>query len=237
MRHFLLALAFLALASPGWADVAFDAYTSELGGDGAFDHTPAGTPRAVIIFVHTGGTQTTTAVTYGGVSLTQVEYFETVNAENNFDLSLWFLGSSIPTGTQSIVTTTSAGSPNVVCYTLTASADTVIENTDITIDTTIGADPSVSLGLSGNTSWVAMSFLSGLPNVSQVTPLTNWTSRDEVDEGAYVDGFYSYDTIGSTDVTCGYTAIPDNAALLCVAVTEGAAASAPNQLMLMGVGD
>ncbi len=237
MRRLLLALALLALASPGWANVAFDAFSVELASDKTVSHTPVGTPRAAIVLLLQGASQTSSAVTYGGTSMTQDTLFTTVNAETDFDMELWFLGASIPTGTQDVVVTTTAGAPNIFIYTLTAAADTAVQNTDTSIDTTAQVNPSASLALSGETSFVALGMLSGVNDVSSATPLSGWNSRSESDEGSYINGSYSYDTIGSTDVTCGWTQDNDNAAMLCFAITEsGAAGGCGTTIALTGAG-
>jgi hypothetical protein len=189
----------------------------------SFTHTPVGTPRGVIVLYSCeSSTDTATAVTYGGNSLTQVG--STITGTGN--VSIWFLGSSIPTGAQTVAVTNSKGADKrTVCVTLTGAAD-IIEQVNAS-STTTEANPSVSLALGGNTCFGCLVFHSGVANVGGITPLTNWDDNDtagpssmEYDGGGTVGAIYTYDTIGSTDITAGYTAASASVELLAAAFRE-----------------
>ncbi len=71
----------------------------------SWTHSPGGTPRGVLVFVNTlSATKTVTSVTYGGVSMneiTEATALDSVAEPGRIDT--FFLGTSIPTGDQTIV--------------------------------------------------------------------------------------------------------------------------------------
>lgn len=205
--------------------VAFDAFSASAGsGTRTWTHTPVGTPRAVIVFaVLSNATDNITTVTYGGTSCTGIAGSpNVVGTGENCAAHAFFLGASIPTGAQSVVVTQTGGSVGMCAYaiTLTAATDTEVVDSDGTISSTSIADPSVTLSLASRTSFAALAFSSGHDAVTSITQLTGWTNRNEVDLGATVTACYTYDTIGTTDVTAGWTQTADDAAAMCVAVSE-----------------
>lgn len=97
----------------------------------SFTHTPAGTPRGVLVFTfNTGGASSAedvTGVTYGGVSLTAVTGGTAADtATEPGRCTAWFLGRNIPTGAQSVVVTRTNNADTVyaVAVTVTAGNDT-----------------------------------------------------------------------------------------------------------------
>lgn len=221
--------------------IAFDAYTSMGSGTGTLSatHTPVGTPRAVIMFgVATSGSSDFSSATYGGVAMTRFTGAPVLVAGENGTVDGWFLGSSIPTGAQTAqVTVGAAGTKFAGVFTLTASSDTAVTTQDTSINSTSLANPSVTLSLGGISSWCALAFFSGQGDPTGITPLTNWTSRTEFDFGSDVGGIYSYDIVGTSDVTAGWTQTADDAGAVCVAIKEtGGAASTVKQLSALGVG-
>ena len=93
-------------------------------------HTPAGTPRGVLVFTYakaSGPPDDALSVTYGGVSLTAVSGGRAADtAGEPADCKAWFLGSGIPTGAQSVVVnrTNSTTAMLAHCVTVTAATDT-----------------------------------------------------------------------------------------------------------------
>lgn len=207
--------------------VAFDAFTANANqtGDHNFTHTPVGTPKAVIVWVVE---QTTTAdhiagITYGGVSMTEVSGSPNILSSGETGaVYCYFLGSSIPTGAQSVSVDTTATSNYITyCVTLTAATSaTQVKDSDGTINSTSQANPSVTLSLGGLTSFAALALHSGQQAVTGITPLTSWTSRSETDRGAQQAACYTFNTIGTSDVTAGWTQTADDACAVCIAVTE-----------------
>jgi hypothetical protein len=96
----------------------------------SWTHTPAGTPKGVLIFTFVNANaDDATAVTYGGVSLTDVSGGRAVDtAGEPGDCKAWFLGSGVPTGSQT-VTVTRNNNANVmyaVAITVTSSQDSAV---------------------------------------------------------------------------------------------------------------
>ena len=94
----------------------------------SWTHTPAGTPRGVLVFTYVSGTgppDDALSVTYGGVSLTPVSGGRaTDTAGEPGDCKAWFLGSSIPTGAQSVVVNRNNNANPMVAHCVTVTADT-----------------------------------------------------------------------------------------------------------------
>jgi len=171
--------------------------------------TPVGTPRGVIVYVgqRTPVDDTITGITYGGVSMTEMSDspFLGTNAEAAA-LYGYFLGSGIPTGTQNAVVTATASRAKIVqVITLTAAADLEENIAEQLMDSDNVNNPRVTLTLaSAVDSFVSEIFMSGKSSVGGFSPISGWTSRSESDMGSNGIGVYTYDTISSADVSCGY---------------------------------
>ena len=221
--------------------VAFDAEFGPNTGTGtiSWTHTPVGTPKAVIVGIaHTGLTdEISTAPTYGGVSLTEMSDSPTFfDATEDAITYAYFLGSSIPTGAQTVEVTVS-GATDKACFsvTLTAADDTEIVDTAPIAQSS--ANPSATLLLAGRTSFAGEILASGQGNPGSVVPLTNWTDRGEYDIGSQVFALYTYDTIGNSDVTAGWSnTSTDESAAVTFAISEVISAGFPIHLSLLGVG-
>jgi hypothetical protein len=103
--------------------LAYDAVSgqySDTGQPNSWTHSPSGTPKAVLVSHATpGNSVNVTSITYGGVSMTKV--LDGGNA--NRTVSVWFLGSSIPTGDQTVtINQESSANQYGYCTTLTAAA-------------------------------------------------------------------------------------------------------------------
>lgn len=212
------------LPSLTYAAVAFDAFSSVAQGTGnlSWTHTPVGTPRGIIVLIaqNVGTTDEVSTVTYGGTGMTEIASFNCDTTGEPGCVYAYFLGSSIPTGAQTVsVTVTGASAKRASAISLTATANTEIVSsvTSINADT---SNPSATLSLSSRTSFVAEVLHSGQNAVTGITPLTNWTSRLENDYGNQTAGWYTYDIIGTSDVTVGWTQTNDDAAIFAVGASE-----------------
>lgn len=212
--------------------VAFDAISTDGGvatGNLSWTHTPAGTPRGVIVFVvqQPGSTNEILSVDYGGTAMSPVSGSPLLYGSGETGaVYAFFLGSSIPTGAQTItVNVNGTGSSKFgAAYSVTASADTEIVDVDSTV-ATIAANPSVTLSLGGRDCFCCEAFLSGHGSVLSTSPFSNWTANDLLLGGgsSRVAGFYRYDTIDDVDVTAGWTQTSEDAAMIAVAISEAAA--------------
>ncbi len=213
--------------------IAFDAVSSTVPGTGALSwlHTPIGTPKGVIVFVvqNVGTADEVTGVTYGGVTMTEVTGSPNLHTTGEpGGVHAFFLGSSIPTGDQTIsVSVNGTGSSKAgIAISVTAAANTEINDVDATINSDAQADPSVTLQLNGISSFCCIGFHSGQNAPTAITPLTNWTTIAEVDFGSQTSGFYRYNTIGTADVTAGWTQTSEDAAAIAIAIDEVGSAPA-----------
>ena len=190
----------------------------------SWTHTPAGTPKGVIVWVVgvAVGDQIA-SVTYGALTLTQATGSPVLTgAGESINCHAFYGLASIPTGAQTVtVDKTTGTNPYVgMCITVTAVADTQIDDTDATINSTAVADPSVTLSTGGLTCLAAIGFGSGQDAVTGITPLSGWTSRAEVDFGSLTCGCYTYDTIASSDVTAGWTQTSEDAAAIAFLISD-----------------
>lgn len=185
--------------------VAYDA-ASNVGTEAqspSWTHTPTGTPRGVIVWVDTEfvSTDQVTSVTYGGTSMTEVTGSPLLKSSGEVAAThCFFLGTSVPTGAQTVSVTGTGQNKWGRCITVTADADTEIQDTD-TDQSDSATASAVALTLGGNSSFVAAGGVSGQPVVGSVSPATGWTSRDEYDFGGHVAICYTKDTVGSSDVS------------------------------------
>jgi hypothetical protein len=203
--------------------VAFDAFSSVAEGTGtlSWTHTPVGTPRGVRVdIVENGGTNGVSSVTYGGVAMELVS----VNAKSSGEAGTvitYFLGKSIPTGAQTVsVTVGDAVAKRAGAITLTASADTCWISADPSISSDSLANPTSTLNLLGKTCFVSLAGHSGQNAVTGTTQTTGWTNRLEHDFGNQTAVWYTYNTISTSNVACGWTQTADDAVMVALAITE-----------------
>ena len=189
-------------------------------------HTPAGTPRGVVVIVcQDSGTADALTATYGGVSMTLVRTVDgTANAEPGV-VYIFFLGSSVPTGTQTVSVSGNTTSKNISCWTVTAAADTEVETSNEVVSGSLD-DPSFTLSTGSGVECIGFAgIFSGLGTVSNVTAGSGWTKEGtgrgftgQVNAVEYLtandagDGFTcAFTTAGPDDVTMGGIAIKESA--------------------------
>lgn len=215
--------------------IAFDSSGTPASGTGdfSFTHTPVGTPRAVIIGVvqNVGSTDEVISVSYGGVSLARVGAVFHTTGETGA-VYLYFLGANIPTGAQTVIVDVNGtgSSKRVTVWALTAAANTEVVDSDTTINSDSQANPSVTLSLGGRSCWCGIEFFSGQDAATGITPLTSWTGTLEQDFGSQTGGSYRYNTIGTADVTAGWTQTAEDAAMVAVAIGEITQTQAPRSM-------
>lgn len=227
-RRFLAALICALLTLPVWSAVAFDASSNATpgGGDLSWTHTPVGTPSAVLCcLVSLNDGDAVNTITYGAASLTEVALSPNAKATGeDGSVYCFFLGAGIQTGAQTVsISVNGADIKAATVVTLTAGANTEVVDTDASINSDSLLDPSSTLSLSGRTSFAMIAFYSGQNATSGFAPLANWTSRQEASGGIESAGFYTFDTIGTSDVTAGWTQTAEDAVAISVAISEVAA--------------
>ncbi len=205
--------------------IAFDAFSSYLlgGVNPSWTHTPVGTPKGVIVWILQGSaTDEVTGVTYGGVAMTEVAGSPNMKATGEvIGCYCYFLGSGIPTGARTVQVSGGVSVAKAAyCVTVTAAGDTMLQDVDATINSDSVANPSVTMSLGGLSSFVALAFDSGQNAATGVTPFTGWTGRNETSSGVQTIGCYTYDTVGTADVTAGWTQTAEDAVAIVVAIKE-----------------
>lgn len=104
----------------------------------SWTHTPAGTPRGILVFTYNtkSTSDNATSVTYGGVSMTAVSGGRAVaNGTHPVDCKAWFLGASIPTGAQTVTVNRTNNTDEMwaVAFSVTAAADTSVHTAGIVL--------------------------------------------------------------------------------------------------------
>lgn len=227
--------------------IAYDTQSTSSGSTSPIEytHTPVGTPRGALIYV-TAPTTTdhiSGDVTYGGVTATQVSGSPWTNAATPGIVHAFLLGSSVPTGAQTVsVPLDAAVSHAVTTYTVTASDDVSVLAADFAsamsdVNGVIGP----SLGLGGVTGFVTLGYVCDVSGATSVAQPADWTATQEFDFGNEIGGAYRYTTIGTADVACqiDMTAQRD-AVVVGIALREGGGtpASRPKNSgrLMLGVG-
>jgi len=204
--------------------VAFDASTTATRTDTSdpftFNHTPVGTPKGVVVAVMNYDTATdqVVGVTYGGVSMTEIaQAADTAGEPSN--TQMWFLGASIPTGTQTVsVDMVGANGDDMfmVCATVTASTDTeVIDFDSISED---ASNPQAVMTAGGRTAIAFAALASGAD--SAPTPLTGVTNLHSNDSGAERQHFAQQTTPATGNFTIGWTLGTDDVSFVALSVSE-----------------
>ncbi len=206
--------------------IAFDAATESVRtgttDPHTFNHTPVGTPRGVVVSaIHgTSATDHVSTVTYGGVSMQRiVRATDTVTEPGAAEL--WFLGSGVPTGTQTVsadLTSATTDDIEFVCITFTSSGDTyVIDSDSVSADQ---ANPSVTLQYQGRTAIAVGALYGGGAAPSSFTPNGNCTEVASEDLGAFYAFVLRQTTPGTADFAIGGTSSSDDVAFVALAATN-----------------
>jgi len=205
--------------------VAYDAlsYLDWDTGDQSWTHSPTGTPRGILVFIVLDeATDVINGVTYGGTSMTEVTGSPLLKATGEAaGVICYFLGTSVPSGAQTIAIDYSSGTASYSAFVISLTAgtsETAIEDTT-TISSDAVANPSGTLTVDEN-SFAIVGFMSGQDAVTGVTPSTGWTNRREVDMSTMIAACYTKDANSSTDITFGWTQTSNDALAIGVAVKE-----------------
>ena len=215
--------------------VAFDAQSSSAEGTGTltWTHTPVGTPRAVLITcVQNGGTGNEFLLaTYGLSSVAEVALSPAYSSAGDEDggVAAYFLGTGIDTGAQTgavTVTGTAAKIANVI--TLTAAADTEVEDTEA-FTSASQDEPTMDLVTgAGIETYCAGALFSALGTVGNVTAGADYTKHASNDFGTRTAHFQRL-TANKTGGTYAFnwtTTAADDVAMIAVAIKEAGAVAA-----------
>lgn len=189
----------------------------------ATNHTPIGTPRGVVVVISANiTTNNLGAVTYGGVAMTPI--VSAVDTSEAGRIDIYFLGSGIPTGTQSvsIAFTGAGGTKRAEIYTMTAAADTIVDTSNF-VNTTTAANPSLTLNTTaGVPTCIYYGLWSG--NAAVVTTV----EAGSIHVAGHDYGNFVWMTARKThtggSTTIGYTLISEDFAHAGVAIEEAVSA-------------
>jgi hypothetical protein len=226
------------------ATVTFDAQNSATRTDTsdpyvALSYTPVGTPRAIIVVVIDDGTEASqvAGVYYGGsgsgstctggvLMASIIRGADGTTEQGNAEI--FFLGSSIPTGTQTVCVDLTSGTGDdmlvgVIGY--TAAGDTRIIDADALNNNQ--ADPSVTEAYGGLSAISVMGFFSGLtsPSASACSGNGVCSNVGNVDFGQQAGSIDKGPAAGTTDQVMGYTAATDDLGFAVISFTDAACAS------------
>ena len=196
------------------------------GGDITISCTPSGTPKAAFFGSVQGDTadDTIDGVDYvSGTAMTEMTGSPYITTGNEPATIYAYLKTGIATGNQDCIVDVNgtARRRQSAVYIIDADNDVEENNISLLVESNSQDDPSASLALNSETSIVIQGFMTGLSAVTNVTELSGWTADFEGDFGSQCGCWYSYDTIASSDVTCGYTSSSaDNVYLLGIALKE-----------------
>jgi hypothetical protein len=187
-------------------------------------HTPVGIPKGVVVLCATensGGASRVTAMTYGGVAMTQVSGspLHCISGDSTATLEGFVLTSGIPTGAQTVSATltgtTGYGSINFASYTVVGPNNSAVEDTS-TVDTT-GANPTVALTIA-NESFVCGVLASGRDVSGDVVVGTGMTHDFKLDVGGQVMAFAHKTALISSNDSVDWTVVSDRYGILAVAL-------------------
>lgn len=204
--------------------LAYDAQSNSTLGTGtlSWTHTPSGTPAGALVQIIQDGSSAhqITGVTYGGTAMTaSTDVQNTLTAGRVYT---YFLGSSVPTGAQTVEVTVSGSSLKVAgCVTVTGAYDIRISDTSTTQGTLANPTVTVTVG-TGITGYVVAALHSAESVGGDLSVGSGTTQVLEQDFGAQHAGMLrrnSTDTAG--DVTVGWTdAVAEDSAIVGVVLSE-----------------
>lgn len=194
--------------------IEFDTYST--GTASGFTHTPIGIPRGIVLLAAgSDSANTLTAVTYGGVSMTKLRHDERTSGAQS-QTEIWFLGSNIPTGPQTISFSTPGHFSAFTCVSFTS------QNRDIVVNVVDGGNgtntSTISILLPYNNK-LSIALIDVGPHNSG-SPLSGETLLNSggVPNGTYWHGYQT--TPSQTDFTAGVTQSASDYAITVAAFTQ-----------------
>ena len=192
-------------------------------------YVPSGTPRGILIFGFSMNAGTDVefdaTATYGGVTAARTSPgFAGDTVGEPVAVCCYFLGASVPTGTQTVSVghSASANPKYVMAVGLTAAAD--LEVLDAEVLSGAGTNPQVTLDSGATTAIRVFAASSGLNAPGNLTIISGGTAVSSADAGARVWVSGRQTTPGSGSTAVGWTATTASRAMVGVAVAEVAGA-------------
>lgn len=178
--------------------------------------------KGVLVGIMHGASSTdhVSACSYGGSALTRVQR-NTDTATEPGAAEWWFLGSSVPQGTQTVSYTPGSTTDDIhaVCITLTAATNLIVQAVGGVNDN--AANPSVALTYDGRHCMAFAAMYSGLTAYTSVTAGANCTAISTTElAGNFASRVLRQTTPGTADFTIAATSATDDVAFAVVAVGE-----------------
>jgi hypothetical protein len=196
-------------------------------GDRSFNHAGSASTKGVVVCVFcTGTTAVVTGVTYGGTSMTLTA--STTDTTEAGRVEIYTLtGSSVPTGTQSVVLQGATATQKWACCSTVTASNPVVVNTSNTVGTTVAANPTVALT---TTLWDAMAYAaSHAGNAAPATTgIAGCTIQKSNDYGALCSNAARWSSVTAAGTTnIGVTLGSDDHCIAAVALSELASVAFP----------
>lgn len=186
-----------------------------------WSHTPGGlaAPRGVAVTIHqnVSSADLISAVTYGGVAMTRIAFAQDTAGEPGASY-LYYLGSGIPSGTQTVAVTVSSGTDakTGASVTFTAKGNTRVAASGIQQGD--AANPSITLATPASYEGMVIGALfSGAAAPSSLTPGTDLVDFLNRDYGAQ-SGRCAYGQKSGANVVFNFTAASDDVAMVAAAL-------------------
>lgn len=191
-----------------------------------------GTPKGIVLAAVHGvaaAQLVTGAVTYGAVAMQQIEYgFD--QAVEPGAVTMWFLGSGIPTGTQTVSADLSSGSTTDIAFflwELSGGGDTCVIDFEHIIDD--AANPTALMRASGANK-ISLCAMYGGGSAPTGTLATGNTASQDHDLGNFYAQACHETTVDALDHTIGWSTLgTDDLAFVALAVAE--VADAPGHVL------
>lgn len=214
-------------------------------GSFSWTHTPSGTPAGILVFTFTNfSIDIISAVDYGGVAMTAVTGGYAIDtATEPGNCKAWYLGSSIPTGAQTITVTRTNNTTvaYAACHAVTASTNTEVYTPGIVLlqnngtfaeqNVDDGSPGTNSLRFAGANSGNSSQFIAGANSTLNVASCIDYGVRVCVTVYETVAGQ------GSRPVGFSYGTSDDRAAVhLAVREVVTTSSGVLGSLLMMGMG-
>lgn len=206
---------------------AYDAHTvQDFTTSVSFAHAPVGTPRGVVVAIaqNASAADRISAVTYGGVPLARVpaDGFAADSAGEVGAVYMYFLGTGVPTGAQTVQVTVGAGAEakRAVVFTITAATDIELAASGSVEGD--AANPSVTLATDASfAGFLANAIFSGHDSPASLTgAYTDNGGPNGRDFGTQCAAFQWSSAQTGANVPLGWTAAVEDVAMISAAFQE-----------------
>lgn len=193
--------------------------------DTSWTHTPAGTPKGVVVVIAQGNSSQAdqvAGVTYGGVAMSRIQFTGDGGGSEAGASYLYFLGSGIPTGSQTVAIDLTSPSQNFAawCYTVTTDGgrDAEVAASGVFSSGT-ASNPDVTLDPPDDFDGVMHTVIFSGQSTPDIAIAAPWTNTTVIEPGAY--GLRAaHRAFAGASLTVTWSMGGDDSAVCAVAVDE-----------------